>query len=45
MNSLVDAYIDRYFSEPKQAKTRVARIDKCLKQILSGAGLNDRYRC
>lgn len=31
-----------YFSEPKQAKTRESRIDKCLQQILNGKGLNDR---
>jgi uncharacterized protein YdeI (YjbR/CyaY-like superfamily) len=30
-----------YFSAPKQAKTREARIEKCLKQIMSGKGLND----
>lgn len=31
-----------YFSEPKQAKTRAARVEKCLQQILDGKGLNDR---
>lgn len=31
-----------HFSEAKQAKTRVARIDKCVDRILSGKGLNDR---
>jgi uncharacterized protein YdeI (YjbR/CyaY-like superfamily) len=30
-----------YFSEPKQSKTRVARIEKCVQQILNGKGLND----
>ena len=30
-----------YFSQPKQAKTRVARIEKCTPQILQGKGLND----
>ena len=30
-----------YFSEPKQTKTRVSRIKKCLPQILNGKGLND----
>ena len=30
-----------YFSEPKQAKTREARVQKYLQQILSGKGLND----
>lgn len=31
-----------YFSAPKQAKTRDARIDKCVPKILDGKGLNDR---
>jgi uncharacterized protein YdeI (YjbR/CyaY-like superfamily) len=30
-----------YFSAPKQAKTRTARIEKCTPQILKGKGLND----
>ncbi|MCX6307343.1 MAG: DUF1801 domain-containing protein [Bacteroidia bacterium] len=30
-----------YFSEPKQAKTREARVEKCILQILSGKGLYD----
>lgn len=30
-----------HFAAPKQAKTRVARIEKCLPLILSGFGLND----
>ena len=30
-----------YFSAPKQAKTRVARVEKYSKQILQGKGLND----
>ncbi len=30
-----------YFSVPKQSKTRVSRIEKCLEQILQGKGLND----
>lgn len=30
-----------YFSEPKQAKTRASRIDKCAQQIINGKGLND----
>lgn len=30
-----------YFSAPKQPKTRVARIEKSLPQILKGKGLND----
>ena len=30
-----------YFSAPKQAKTRESRIEKSMKQILKGKGLND----
>jgi uncharacterized protein YdeI (YjbR/CyaY-like superfamily) len=30
-----------YFSQPKQSKTRAARVEKCLPQILAGKGLND----
>ena len=30
-----------HFSQPKQAKTREARVEKCLPQILTGKGLND----
>ena len=30
-----------YFSAPKQAKTREARVNKCVPQILSGKGLTD----
>jgi uncharacterized protein YdeI (YjbR/CyaY-like superfamily) len=30
-----------YFSQPKQSKTRAARIDKYIQQILAGKGLND----
>ena len=30
-----------YFSAPKQSKTREARIEKCIPQILEGKGLND----
>ena len=30
-----------YFSAPKQAKTRAARVEKCVAQILAGKGLND----
>jgi len=33
-----------YFSEPKQAKTREARIEKCMEMILIGKGLNDDYQ-
>src|SRR6266851_4937845 len=34
------AYI-LYFSQPKQSKTRESRVEKCMKQILNGKGLND----
>ncbi|WP_107950799.1 YdeI/OmpD-associated family protein [Lysinibacillus parviboronicapiens] len=34
------AYI-LYFSQPKQSKTRVARVEKYMQQILDGKGLND----
>jgi uncharacterized protein YdeI (YjbR/CyaY-like superfamily) len=34
------AYI-YYFSQAKQSKTRDSRIEKCMKQILDGKGLND----
>jgi len=34
------AYI-LYFSAPKQSKTRVSRVEKCMQQILKGKGLND----
>ena len=30
-----------YFSAPKQSKTREARVEKCVQQILDGKGLND----
>ncbi len=29
-----------YFSAPKQSKTRSARVEKCIRQILSGKGLD-----
>ncbi|MBT31763.1 MAG: hypothetical protein CMO01_19060 [Thalassobius sp.] len=31
-----------HFSQPKQAKTRESRIEKCISQILDGKGLNDK---
>ena len=31
-----------YFSQPKQSKTREARVEKSIPQILNGRGLNDR---
>jgi len=34
------AYI-LHFSAPKQSKTREARVEKCMQQILNGKGLND----
>jgi uncharacterized protein YdeI (YjbR/CyaY-like superfamily) len=30
-----------HFSAPKQAQTRVSRIEKCMAQIFNGKGLND----
>lgn len=32
---------NRYFAEPKQVKTRLARIEKYTQSILDGKGLND----
>ncbi len=32
-----------YFSAPKQSKTRTARVEKCMPQILKGRGLNEDY--
>ena len=34
------AYI-LYFSAPRQAKTRLSRIENCISKILNGKGLND----
>ncbi len=34
------AYI-LHFAAPKQAKTRESRVEKCMRQILNGKGLND----
>jgi uncharacterized protein YdeI (YjbR/CyaY-like superfamily) len=31
-----------HFSAPKQSKTRAARVEKCMRQILNGRGLNDQ---
>lgn len=31
-----------HFSQPKQAKTRMARVEKAIKPILNGIGLNDQ---
>jgi uncharacterized protein YdeI (YjbR/CyaY-like superfamily) len=33
-----------HFAQPKQSKTREARIEKCTPQILAGKGLNDDAR-
>lgn len=30
-----------HFSQPKQAKTRASRVEKCMPQILDGKGLTD----
>jgi uncharacterized protein YdeI (YjbR/CyaY-like superfamily) len=30
-----------YFSAAKQSKTRASRVEKCMRQILNGKGLND----
>jgi uncharacterized protein YdeI (YjbR/CyaY-like superfamily) len=30
-----------YFSQPKQSRTRESRVEKCMRQILNGKGLND----
>ncbi|MEQ8925519.1 MAG: YdeI/OmpD-associated family protein [Fulvivirga sp.] len=32
-----------HFSQPKQSKTRTARIEKCMNKIFEGKGFNDRY--
>lgn len=32
-----------YFSDPRQSKTRMLRVEKCIRQILQGKGLNDEY--
>jgi uncharacterized protein YdeI (YjbR/CyaY-like superfamily) len=37
------AYI-LYFSAPKQSKTRESRVEKCIRQILDGKGLNEDYK-
>ncbi|MFC3196708.1 YdeI family protein [Parapedobacter deserti] len=34
-----------HFSQPKQAKTRIGRIEKYKAQIFDGIGLNDKYSC
>lgn len=33
-----------HFSQPKQSKTRKARIEKCVSKILEGKGLHDDYK-
>lgn len=32
-----------YFSQPKQAQTRLSRIDKSIQKIMNGEGLHDKY--
>lgn len=34
-----------YFAQPKEAKSRMNRIEKCREKILNGVGLNDKYSC
>ncbi len=34
-----------YFSQPKNTQTRITRIEKSRQNILSGIGLNDKYKC
>lgn len=34
-----------HFSQPKQAQTRMSRIEKYKQQIFDGVGLNDKYSC
>ncbi len=33
-----------HFSQPRQSKTRISRIEKCEPMILSGIGLHDNYK-
>ena len=33
-----------YFSAPKQSKTRISRIEKCVDKIMKGEGLHDAYQ-
>ena len=33
-----------HFSQPKQAKTRISRIEKCVPKIMKGEGLHDTFR-
>ncbi len=33
-----------HFSQPKQEKTRIARIEKCIPMIMAGIGLHDKYK-
>lgn len=33
-----------YFSQPKQAQSRINRIEKCREKILKGEGLHDAYK-
>jgi len=31
-----------HFAQPKQSKTRISRVEKCIPKIMDGIGLNDR---
>lgn len=33
-----------YFSQPKQSKTIISRIEKCILKIKNGQGINDHYK-
>lgn len=33
-----------HFSQPKQGKTRLSRIEKCSPMVLAGIGLHDKYK-
>ncbi|NMM47661.1 hypothetical protein HH304_04560 [Flammeovirgaceae bacterium KN852] len=33
-----------FFSQPKQSKTRISRIEKCEEMIMNGVGLHDKYQ-
>jgi len=33
-----------FFSAPKQSKTRISRIEKCVGKILNGEGMHDKYK-
>lgn len=33
-----------HFSQPKQSKTRISRIEKCTPLVMNGVGLHDKYK-